>query len=145
MKLLAAAICAGRSSPVEMTLNSLRFAFTPACSAYAFAVLIIWMRQVLPMKPLSRAMRYGPFFFLNWKNLVVFVQGLKHFASAPGPCTISGPPASAAADNPKTSERLPIAARSPHLRAIRLIACLPASVVALVTRLGSWLESNHQS
>src|SRR5258708_33651016 len=49
------------------------------------------MRQVLPMKPLASAMRYGPFFLVHWKNLVCAVQGLKHSGSALGPLTILGP------------------------------------------------------
>src|SRR5216683_766766 len=49
------------------------------------------MRQVLPMKPFARAMRYGPFFLAYWKNLVCAVNGTKHCASALGPLTILGP------------------------------------------------------
>src|SRR5689334_11283016 len=47
------------------------------------------MRQVLPMKPLASAMRYGPSFFGNLKNLVLSVQGTKHSGSAAGPETTS--------------------------------------------------------
>src|SRR6185503_15292200 len=47
------------------------------------------MRQVLPMKPLARAMRYGPSFFGNLKNFVWSDQGAKHSGSAAGPETTS--------------------------------------------------------
>ena len=40
------------------------------CSTNVLAVLIIWIRQVLPTKPLTSAIRYGPSFFFHWKNLV---------------------------------------------------------------------------
>src|SRR5690242_13655788 len=53
------------------------------------------MRQVLPMKPLASAMRYGPSFFGYWKNFVLSVQGLKHCGSAAGPETTLGPAARA--------------------------------------------------
>ena len=49
MKLLMAAICAATSSPVDTTLNSFSLAATSGCAAYAFAVLIIWMRHVFAM------------------------------------------------------------------------------------------------
>src|SRR5258708_19998352 len=70
MKLLIAAICAATSSPVETTLNSLSFAATSGWAAYAFAVLIIWMRQVLAMYPLASATRYGPFLAGYWNSLL---------------------------------------------------------------------------
>src|SRR3954469_15942768 len=53
------------------------------------------MRQVLPMKPFASAMRYGPAFFGNLKNLVLSLQGTKHLASFDGPETTSGPAATA--------------------------------------------------
>ena len=53
MKLLIAAICMATSSPVETTLNSLSWAAMSGCAAKALAVWIIWMRQVLAMKPVS--------------------------------------------------------------------------------------------
>src|SRR5438270_6576556 len=83
--------CAATSVPVETTLNSLMFSLMPACSAKALAVLTIWMRQVLPTKPLTRAILYGPGFFSHWKNLVLSDQGLKHSGLAPGPETTLGP------------------------------------------------------
>src|SRR6201996_4216057 len=71
MKLLIAAICAAASSPVETTLNSLGCLAMSGWAAKAFAVWIIWMRQVLAMNPLARAMRYGPFLAGHWKNFVL--------------------------------------------------------------------------
>ena len=49
------------------------------------------MRQVLPTKPLTSAILYGPGFFAHWKNLVLSDQGLKHSGLAPGPETMLGP------------------------------------------------------
>ena len=46
-----------KAVPVETTLNSLTFCLISGCSTKALAVLIIWIRQVLPMKPLTRAIR----------------------------------------------------------------------------------------
>src|SRR6266704_5844019 len=90
MKLLIAAICAATSSPVETTLNSLSFAATSGWAAYAFAVLIIWMRQVLAMYPLASAMRYGPFLAGYWNSLVLPAHGAKHWASELGSDTTLG-------------------------------------------------------
>ena len=77
MKLLIAAICAATSSPVETTLNSLSLAAMSGCAAKALAVWIIWIRQVLAMKPLASAMRKGPFLAGNLKNFVLSVHGTK--------------------------------------------------------------------
>src|SRR5450631_3357235 len=98
MKLLMAAICAATSSPVETTLNSLSWAAMSGCVAKALAVWIIWMRQVLAMKPLASAMRNGPFLAGNLKNLVLSDQGAKQPGSAAGPATTSGPAAKAGAE-----------------------------------------------
>ena len=57
MKLSIAATWAATSVPVETTLSSSIIGATSACSAYALSVLIIWMRQVLPTKPLASAIR----------------------------------------------------------------------------------------
>jgi len=57
MKSSMAPSCAATSVPVETTFSSLIFSLIPACSAKALAVWIIWMRQVLPTKPLTTAMR----------------------------------------------------------------------------------------
>ncbi|MEI7462758.1 MAG: hypothetical protein WCK15_25425 [Pirellula sp.] len=46
---------------------------------------------MLPTKPFTIAMRYGPGFLSHWKYLVWSVHGLKHAGSAPGPETIFGP------------------------------------------------------
>src|SRR5579863_8857048 len=91
MKSSIAPSCAATSVPVETTLNSLMFSLMPGCSAKALAVLTIWMRQVLPTKPLTRAILYGPGFLSHWKNFVLSDQGLKHSGLAPGPDTIFGP------------------------------------------------------
>src|SRR5579863_867873 len=48
------------------------------------------MRQVLAMKPLASAMRYGPFLAGYWKNFVCGVHGTKQSGSAGGPDTIFG-------------------------------------------------------
>jgi hypothetical protein len=61
-----------------------------ACSANAFAVRIIWMRQVLPTKPLTSAMRYGPGRCGHWKKRLLLAAGAKHCGIAPGPCTTRG-------------------------------------------------------
>src|SRR5271156_1476585 len=98
MKLLIAAICAATSSPVETTLNSLSWAAISGCVAKALAVWIIWMRQVLAMKPLASAMRNGPFLAGHLKNLVLSVHGTKQPASEAGPATTSGPAAKAGAE-----------------------------------------------
>src|SRR6266700_6337784 len=90
MKLLIAAICAATSSPVETTLNSLSFAATSGWAAYAFAVLIIWMRQVFAMYPFASAMRYGPFLAGYWNSLVLPAHGAKHCASELGSVTTLG-------------------------------------------------------
>ena len=110
MKLLIAAICAATSSPVETTLNSLSLAATSGCAAYALAVWIIWMRQVLAMNPLASAMRNGPFLAGYLKNFVLSVHGAKQFGSAEGPETISGPAANAGALNAQAAVITPQAA-----------------------------------
>src|SRR5579883_1114683 len=56
------------------------------------------MRQVLPTKPLTNAILYGPAFFGHWKYLVWSDQGLKHSGLAPGPETTFGPAKTAADD-----------------------------------------------
>ena len=53
------------------------------------------MRQVLAMYPLAKATRNGPFLAGYLKNLVCSAQGVKHFGSADGPATTSGPAARA--------------------------------------------------
>src|SRR5277367_2378460 len=98
MKLLIAAICAATSSPVETTLNSFSWAAMSGCAAKALAVWIIWMRQVLAMKPLASAMRKGPFLAGHLKNLVLSVHGTKQPGSEAGPATTSGPAAKAGAE-----------------------------------------------
>src|ERR1700739_4970428 len=98
MKLLMAAICAATSSPVETTLNSLSWAAMSGCAAKALAVWIIWMRQVLAMKPLASAMRKGPFLAGHLKNLVLSVHGAKQPGSEAGPATTWGPAAKAGAE-----------------------------------------------
>ena len=114
MKLLIAAICAATSSPVETTLNSLSLAAMSGCAANALAVWIIWMRQVLAMKPLASAMRKGPFLAGNLKNLVLSVQGTKQPGSEAGPATTSGPAAKAGAEKAHAAVNiaLPMAARA---------------------------------
>ena len=57
MKSSMAPSCAGASVPVETTLNSAILSLTEGSSANALAVLIIWIRQVLPTKPLTTAIR----------------------------------------------------------------------------------------
>ena len=91
MKSSIAPSWAATSVPVETTLNSLMSFLISGWSAKALAVLIIWMRQVLPTKPLATAIRYGPSFFGHWKYLVDEFHGLKHPGSAPGPETVLGP------------------------------------------------------
>ena len=81
MKSSMAPSCAAASVPTETTLNSLMFSLIPAVSTKVLAVWIIWIRQVLPTKPLTRAIRYGPSFFDHWKYLVSADQGLKHWGS----------------------------------------------------------------
>ena len=78
MKSSIAPSCAAASVPVEMTLNSLIFSLMPGVSTNALAVWIIWIRQVLPTKPLTRAIRYGPCLASHWKILVLSFQGAKH-------------------------------------------------------------------
>ena len=116
MKLLIAAICAATSSPVETTLNSLSLAATSGCAAYALAVLIIWMRQVLAMKPLASAIRYGPFFCGYWNIFTFSDHGAKHFGSELAPVTILGP--AACADNVTTLEKSK-AAPTPEMRGVK--------------------------
>src|SRR6476661_651039 len=67
------------------------------------------MRQVLPTKPLTRAIRYGPGFFSHWKNLVCADHGLKHWALAPGPETIFGPAQTATDDSNRLVSAKPVA------------------------------------
>src|SRR4051794_25710279 len=67
------------------------------------------MRQVLPTKPLTRAIRYGPGFFSHWKNLVCADHGLKHWALAPGPDTILGPAQTATDDSNRLVSAKPVA------------------------------------
>src|SRR6478735_10370102 len=98
MKLSMAAICAATSVPVETILNSLICDFMSGVAAYAFAILIIWIRHVLPTKPLASAMRYGPFLAGHWKYFVLASHGLKQAGFSPGPLTTEGPAAKAAAD-----------------------------------------------
>src|SRR5687768_15089968 len=82
------------------------------------------MRQVLPMKPFASAMRYGPSFFGNLKNLVLSAQGTKHLGSALGPATISGP--AAMAEKEKTEDSSTAAAMLFFRRvSIRYIGILP--------------------
>src|SRR5580692_4898783 len=109
MKSSMAPSCAATSVPVDTTLNSLMFSLMPGCSAKALAVLTIWMRQVLPKKPLTRAIRYGPGFFSHWKNLVCADHGLKHWALAPGPETIFGPAQTATDDSNRLVSAKPVA------------------------------------
>src|SRR3954466_1095908 len=86
------------------------------------------MRQVLPMKPFASAMRYGPAFFGNLKNLVLSPQGTKHLASALGPATISGP--AATAENVKTEDSSTAAAMLFFRRmSVRYIGILPRTVL----------------
>src|SRR3954454_16972571 len=49
------------------------------------------MRQMLPTKPLTSAILYGPGFFCHWKNFVLSDHGLKQAGLAPGPVTVFGP------------------------------------------------------
>ena len=91
MKSSMAPSCAGASVPVDTTLNSLILSLIAGSSAKAFAVLIIWIRQVLPTKPFTTAMRYGPGLAFHFMNLVSPDHGAKHSGFAPGPDTISGP------------------------------------------------------
>src|SRR5260370_4084283 len=49
------------------------------------------MRQVLAMKPLASATRYGPFLAGYWKHFVSLVHGTKQSGSADGPDTVFGP------------------------------------------------------
>jgi len=70
------------------------------------AVWIIWMRQVLAMKPLASAMRYGPFLAGYWKNFVSLVHGTKQSGSAGGPDTTFGPAALAVRAMPQIMETL---------------------------------------
>src|SRR5690349_24985461 len=82
MKLSMAPICAATSVPVLTTRSSLIIGFISGLSAYAFRLLIIWMRHVLPTNPLARAMRYGGFLAGNCKVLVELLKGLKQSESA---------------------------------------------------------------
>src|SRR3954454_7234390 len=101
MKSSMAPSWAATSVPVDTTLNSLILSLMPGCSAKALAVWIIWMRQVLPTKPLTTAIRYGPGFLSHCMYLVCADQGLKQAASGPGPETIFGPARAATPDNRK--------------------------------------------
>src|SRR5215467_3774926 len=105
MKSSMAPSCAATSVPVDTTLNSLMFSLMPGCSANALAVFTIWMRQVLPTNPFTRAILYGPCFFGHWKYFVLASQGLKHWGSAPGPETTFGPARA-------TDEIKPVSARA---------------------------------
>src|SRR5262245_18464217 len=58
-----------------------------------------------------------------------FPHGLKHSGSAPGPCTMSGPSASAVADRMNTSARLPTAGRTRRLTQRRFINDLLIGVI----------------
>src|SRR3954447_2662329 len=100
MKSSMAPSWAAASVPVETTLNSLMFGLMSGCSTNVLAVLIIWIRQVLPTKPLTSAIRYGPSFFFHWKNLVCSDQGLKQLGWYPGPLTICGPAMAEPAQRP---------------------------------------------
>ena len=59
------------------------------------------MRQVLPTKPLTTAIRYGPGFLSHCMYLVWVDQGLKQAGSAPGPGTTFGAARAATLDNRK--------------------------------------------
>src|SRR3954464_770384 len=86
------------------------------------------MRQVLPMKPFASAMRYGPAFFGNLKNLVLSLQGTKHLASLLGPATTSGP--AATAEKVKTEDSSTAAAMLAFRRvSVRYIGILPRTVL----------------
>src|SRR4051812_24716054 len=86
------------------------------------------MRQVLAMKPFASAMRYGPSFFGNLKNLVLSPQGTKHLASALGPETTSGP--AAMAEKVKTEDSSTAAAMLFFRRvSVRYIGILPRTVL----------------
>src|ERR1700728_868070 len=67
------------------------------------------MRQVLPTKPLTSAILYGPGCLAHWKNLVLSDQGLKHSAFAPGPETTFGPAQTAADDRSRPAIVRPVA------------------------------------
>ena len=69
--------------PVEMTLNSLRAALTSGSSAKAFAVFTIWMRHVLPTKPLTSAIRYGGLLRRPLEKLRVLVAGREALGHRP--------------------------------------------------------------
>src|SRR5665647_2548536 len=84
MKSSMAPSCAATSVPVETTLNSLMFSLMPGCSAKALAVFTIWMRQVLPTKPLTSAILEGAPFLSHGKNLVGAYQGVKRPGLGPG-------------------------------------------------------------
>src|SRR5882757_311716 len=90
MKSSIAPSWAAASLPVEITLNSLMSLATSGRAAKALAVWIIWMRQMLPTKPLTRAMRNGPWWASHFMYLVSLSQGAKHWGMAPGPATIFG-------------------------------------------------------
>src|SRR5258708_7228596 len=87
MKSSIAASCAPRFVPVETTLNSLMSGATLGSFAKALAVFTIWMRQALPTKPLTSAIRKGGSRAGHLRNLVSFDQGAKHSGSVPGPGT----------------------------------------------------------
>src|SRR3954468_5054083 len=90
------------------------------------------MRQVLPMKPFASAMRYGPAFFGNLKNLVLSPQGTKHLASLLGPATISGP--AATAEKVKTEDSSTAAAMLAFRRvSVRYIGILPRTVLMFLS------------
>src|SRR3954466_7877638 len=115
MKLSIAATWAATSVPVETILNSLIWDFMSGVAAYALAILIIWMRQVLPTKPLASARRYGPFLAGHLKYLVLASQGLKHPGFSPGPLTTAGPAARA---DPATSAAAAATVRAREFMAV---------------------------
>src|SRR5579862_7937218 len=80
------------------------------------------MRQVLAMKPLASAMRYGPFLAGYWKSFVSLVHGTKQSGSAGVPVTTFGPAALAVSATPQRIEAL---ASSPSFFASFMSCFLP--------------------
>src|SRR5881409_3974483 len=119
MKSSMAPSWAAASVPVETTLNSLMLGLMSGCSTNVLAVLIIWIRQVLPTKPLTSAIRYGPGFFGHWKNFVSDDHGLKQAISAPRPETTLGPAKALTEDSSKPAQA------SPARRSVQTMSFLP--------------------
>src|SRR5437868_14480174 len=88
------------------------------------------MRQVLAMKPLASAMRYGGFLAGYWKNFVSLVNGTKQSGSAAGPDTVFGPASDDAEFRPQAAV---MRAATAALRNTLRVRFMSSSLVAAIT------------